>query len=58
MKPSTFNFLFFIGGLVGLPICIYGWQRTHRSAWLIGIGVFVSFFISGLREILLRFRGR
>jgi hypothetical protein len=57
MKPSTFNLLFFIAGIVGLPACIYGWQRWHRVPWLIGIGVFTSFFISGLREILLKARG-
>jgi hypothetical protein len=58
MKPSTFNLLFLVAGLIGLPICIHGWYRSHRIPWLIGIGVFVSLFVSSLREILLKFRGR
>jgi Na+/H+ antiporter NhaA len=58
MKPAGFNLLFLIVGLIGLLLSIYGWQRWHRVPWLIGIGFFMSFFISSLREILLRARGR
>jgi hypothetical protein len=58
VKPSTLNLLFLIAGIIGLPVCIYGWQRWHRAPWLVGIGIFTSFFISGLREILLKARGR
>lgn len=58
MKPSTFNLLFLIAGIIGLPVCVYGWQRWNRAPWLVGIGLFTSFFITSLREILLKARGR
>ena len=58
MKPYTFNLLFLIAGIIGLSACIYGWQRWHKVPWLIGIGIFMSFFISGLREVILMVRGR
>jgi hypothetical protein len=58
MKPSTLNILFLIAGLIGMPICIYGWQRWHQFLWLLGVGIFAYFFVSSLREILLKARGR
>jgi len=58
IKPPTLNLLFLIAGIIGLPVCIYGWHRWHRSLWLIGVGTFAYFLVSSLREILLRIRGR
>lgn len=56
MKPSTLNILFLIAGLIGMPICLYGWQRSHQHPhlWLLGVGIFIYFLISSLRELLLK----
>lgn len=58
MKASTLNICFLIAGLIGLPICLHAWQRSHRNPWLLGIGIFAYFLISSLRESLLKYRGR
>lgn len=53
MKPSTLNYLFLIAGLIGVPIFLQRWQRTHYNPWLLGVGIFLYFVVSSLREILL-----
>lgn len=52
MKPSTLNYLFLIAGLIGVPIFLHRWQRTHYNPWLLGVGIFLYFVVSSLREIL------
>lgn len=58
MKASTLNLLFLIAGLVGMPICVYGWHRWHKVPWLLGIGIFLYFLVSSLRVILLNIRNQ
>lgn len=58
MKPSTLNLLFLIAGVIGVPICLYRWQRSHHNPWLLGAGIFLYFVVSSLHEILLTVRKR
>jgi hypothetical protein len=58
MKLSTLNILFTIADLIGMPICIYGWQRWHQHLWLLGIGIFAYFLVSRLIDILLNACGQ
>jgi hypothetical protein len=58
MKPPTLNYLFLIAGLIGVPIFMRRWERTHHDPWLLGVGIFLYFVVSSLREILLGLKKR
>jgi hypothetical protein len=58
MKPSTLNYLFLIAGLIGVPIFMRRWERTHYDPWLLGVGIFLYFVVSSLREILVELKKR
>jgi hypothetical protein len=52
MKASTLNYLFLLAGLIGVPIFMHRWERTHYNPWLLGVGIFLYLVVSSLREIL------
>ena len=58
MKPSTLNYLFLLAGLIGVPIFMHRWEQTHYKPWVIGVGIFLYFVVSSLREIILGLKKR
>ncbi len=56
LNTASLNRIFFSAGLVGLPICIVGWQRWGHFAWLIGIGLFSYFVVSSITDAIQRTR--
>jgi hypothetical protein len=58
MKTVHPNYLFLPAGLIGLPIFMPRWERTHYNPWLLGVAIFLYFVVSNLREILLGLRKR
>ena len=51
MTPASLNNYLLTAGIIGIPICLYGWHRWHHNLWLLGLGIFIYFALSSVREI-------
>lgn len=55
-KAVNLNRYFFVVGLAGMPICLWGDMRWHSFPWLVGFGISVYFVVSSITDAVMRTR--
>lgn len=55
-KALSLNRYFFLAGLTGVPICLWGDMRWHKYPWLIGLGTSVCFMVSSITDAVMKTR--
>jgi hypothetical protein len=45
--------IFFVSGLLGLPVCIWGWLQWHKIGWLLGVSICTYLLVVSTAEAVL-----